>query len=212
MNLKRILERRTGKEIDITYTNNRVSIISFKTEGRKVYLRIQRLFREAPLDVIYEIAELIKNPRMKTPLVNEFFKRNQWRVKKRARSLRKIEPEGRVYNLKKLMDKLNRQYFGGSLDLTITWGRRQRRYAVRKRTLGSYNYETRTIRINPILDSKKVPRYYLEYIIYHEMLHAYLGIRRGRDGRRRIHPPEFKELERQFKHYEKAIKWEKGNS
>ncbi len=212
MNLKRILERRTGKEINITYTNNRVSIISFKTEGRKVFLRIQRLFREAPLDVIYEIAELIKNPGMKTPLINEFFRRNQWRVRKQARNTTKIEPEGRVYNLKKLMEKLNREYFGGSLELTITWGRRQRRYSVRKRTLGSYNYETRTIRINPILDSPRVPRYYLEYVIYHEMLHAYLGIKRTKDGRRMVHTSEFKELERRFKHFEKAIRWEKGNS
>ncbi len=211
MNLKRILERRTKKEISITYTNNRVSIISFKTEGNRVLLRIQRLFKEAPLDVIYEIAELIRNPGMKTPLINEFFRRNQWRVRKQARNIAKIEPEGRVYNLKKIMEKLNREYFNGALDLTITWGRRQRRYAVRKRTLGSYNYETRTIRINPILDSPRVPRYYLEYVIYHEMLHAYLGIRRTKDGRRLVHTPEFKELERRFKHYDRAIRWEKGN-
>ncbi len=211
MDLKRVLEKTTGKKIEITYTNNRINIISFKKQGEKVLLRIQRLFREAPLDVIYEISELIKNPGIKTPLINEFFRRNQWRVKKRSKRVSRISPKGRFYDLRRIFEQLNREYFDGALQLQITWGRRQRRPAVQKRTLGSYNYETKTIRINPLLDSPRVPRYYIEYVVYHEMLHAFLGIKRGRDGRRRVHTPEFKEMERQFRHYEKAIQWEKGN-
>lgn len=210
MNLKGILQRRTGKTIEITYTNNRINIISFRKQGGTVYLRLQRLFKEAPLDVIYEIAELIKNPGIKTPLINEYFRRNSWRVRKPARVRGKIEPVGRVYDLKRILERLNREYFGGALnDITITWGSRQRRHAVRKRTLGSYNYETRTIRINPILDSPRVPLYFVEYVVYHEMLHAALGIKRQRNGRRAVHTREFKERERQFRHYEEAIQWEK---
>jgi hypothetical protein len=64
------------------------------------------------------------------------------------------------------------------------------------------------IRINPILDSRSVPRYFLEFIVYHEMLHADIGIKKG-VVRRIIHSSEFKKREKLFKHYEKAINWEK---
>ncbi len=209
MNLKRILERITGKEIDITFTDNRVNIISFKKTRKRVQLRIQRIFRDAPLDVVHEIGELIKNPRMRTPLINEFFRRNQWRVRKRTRMQGRIAPEGRFYNLREIFDKLNREYFSGKVDAIVTWGRMSPRRSVRKRTLGSYNAETRTIRINPILDSPKVPRYFIEYVLYHEMLHADIGIKRDRNGRLAAHTREFRKREREFRYYNEAQQWEK---
>lgn len=209
MNIKRILQRITGYDISITYTDNRVNIISFTKARGQITLRLQRIFMDAPLDVIQEIGQLLKNPRRKTPLINEYFKRNRWRIRKKARLMGRIEPIGRFYNLRKLFDNLNREYFAGELDAVVTWGRRSPRKAVRKRTLGSYNAETRTIRVNPILDSPRVPRYFIEYVLYHEMLHAYLGIKRDHRGRMRSHTPQFRELERRYRHYSKAIEWEK---
>ncbi len=209
MNIKRILERITGCSISITYTDNRVNIISFTRKKGYISLRLQRIFMDAPLDVVQEIGQLLKNPGRKTPLINEYFKKNRWRIRKKARLTGRIEPVGRVYNLKRLFDRLNREYFSGQLDTIVTWGRRSPRRAVRKRTLGSYNAETRTIRINPILDSPGVPSYFIEYVLYHEMLHAYLGIKKDHRGRMRAHTPRFRELERRFRHYNKAVEWEK---
>jgi hypothetical protein len=64
------------------------------------------------------------------------------------------------------------------------------------------------IKINPILDSDRVPRYFLEFVIYHEMLHADIGIEDG-SGRRELHSREFRKREKLFRHYEKASAWEK---
>jgi len=64
------------------------------------------------------------------------------------------------------------------------------------------------IMINPILDNKKVPRYVLEFIVYHEMLHAAIDMEL-QNGRRRIHSKEFKKRERMYKYYHKAVAWEK---
>jgi len=209
MNLQRVIERAVCRPVEIVLTNNRTSIVSFKKERGRIVLRLQRLFAEAPPEVILEIAELIKRPSIKTPLVHDFFRRNQWRVRKKPRTRGRAEPEGKVYNLREIFNRLNRKYFSDEIDAVITWGKRSPKKAVRKRTLGSYNPETGTIRINPVLDCAGVPEFFVEYIVFHEMLHAAVGISRDRNGRRAIHTPEFKERERLFKDYRKALQWER---
>jgi predicted metal-dependent hydrolase len=57
------------------------------------------------------------------------------------------------------------------------------------------------------MDSKRVPGYFIEYVVYHEMLHAAIGIQE-REGRRSIHSAEFKKREKLFKYYERAMAWE----
>jgi predicted metal-dependent hydrolase len=76
-----------------------------------------------------------------------------------------------------------------------------------KRTLGSYSQRTNTIRINPVLDRKTVPAYFIEFIVYHEMLHADMGVGRI-NGRRSVHSSGFRIREKLFKKYEQALAWE----
>src|SRR6267142_1461475 len=76
--------------------------------------------------------------------------------------------------------------------------------------LGSYSAVERLIRIHPNLDRSWVPRYFLQFIIYHEMLHHVIPASRG-PGRGLLHPPEFRLREEQFRHYERAIAWEKSH-
>jgi predicted SprT family Zn-dependent metalloprotease len=115
---------------------------------------------------------------------------------------------GQHFCLKTIYESLNSEYFGGTVSASITWGRSSSRNRVKLRTLGSYNVEANTIRINPLLDKKTVPAYFLEFIVYHEMLHAFLGIK-NRNGRRSIHSKEFRLEEKKFRHYEKVLEWEK---
>ena len=60
------------------------------------------------------------------------------------------------------------------------------------------------IRINPRLDSARVPHYYMEFLVYHEMLHAEIGAKKV-NGRRIVHSGEFKKREKEFRLYKKAI-------
>jgi hypothetical protein len=63
------------------------------------------------------------------------------------------------------------------------------------------------IRINPVLDKKTVPRYYIAFVIYHEMLHAAMGT--AVQGKRRsVHSRDFRKREKLFKEYEKVRTWE----
>ena len=74
-------------------------------------------------------------------------------------------------------------------------------------TFGSYEAETDTIRIHPDLDSRKTPRVFLEYIVYHEMLHVIHPTQVHPSGRRTVHTAAFKRAERRFPHLGEAMRY-----
>ena len=76
--------------------------------------------------------------------------------------------------------------------------------------MGSYSVEERLIRIHPALDRRFVPRYFLDWIVYHEMLHQVHDIP-VIGGRRQFHTPEFMAQESNYEHYERARDWERRN-
>ena len=77
--------------------------------------------------------------------------------------------------------------------------------------MGSYSADSRVIRIHPALDQPGVPRYFVEWIVFHEMLHHLYRARAASDGRRCVHPPEFVEHERRFHAFHRAQAWEASN-
>ena len=208
--LEDYLEKETGRSISLTITENSTSLLSVRAKGNSFSVRLHRLFLHAGHEVIREIAGFIKFRKRKTPLISEFIRQNKNYFKdKVTRSSRPavIHSQGRYYNVKELFDSINEEYFGGRVTSSITWGKKSPRWAVRKRTLGSYSIHTNTIRINPVLDRKNVPQYFIRFVIYHEMLHSEIPVEKKR-GRRFVHTPEFRKCEKKFKDYKKAILWE----
>lgn len=208
--LKGLFERSTGRKISLTITDNSTSILSVKTKGETVSVRLHRIFLEADADVISEIAGFINKRRGQTPLTRGFIKEKRECLKKNRPRRLNLSPCGRHYDLSHIYESVNKAYFEGSVSAAITWGTKSPIRAVRRRTLGSYSSHSNTIRINPLLDSEGVPLYFVEFIVYHEMLHAHLGVK-IKDGKRSVHPREFREQERMFRDYEKAVEWEKKN-
>jgi hypothetical protein len=129
-------------------------------------------------------------------------------------------PVGEVLDLREIVADLNQRYFATRLKVRVTWGKAAGEHAHpasncrRTRTaslqLGSYSYEDRLIRIHRVLDRPGVPRYVVESVVYHELLHADLPPV-TRNGRRYFHTPEFRRRERQFRHFEKADCWVRDN-
>jgi predicted metal-dependent hydrolase len=209
--LRNYFENATGSTISLAITDNSTSMLSLKTKGGIVYVRLHRMFLDSGNDVIFEIAEFIKNRKARTPLIRNFIKQNRNYLKKKPPKKLFINTQGKYYDLCEIYAKINKEYFNGRVTACITWGLKSPKYAVRKRTLGSYSSHTNTIRINPILDKKSIPRYFIEFIVYHEMLHADMDIE-TKNGRRSVHSREFKRREKLFGDYEKAIAWEKGKA
>jgi predicted metal-dependent hydrolase len=121
-----------------------------------------------------------------------------------------LRTHGRVHDLGAIFDRLNQRYFEGKHGARITWGPLRRHDQQRSIKVGSYSLEDRLIRVHPALDHEMVPGYFLEWIVFHEMLHGKHAIRQL-GGRRCFHPPEFSHEERQFPDYRRARLWEKAN-
>ena len=76
--------------------------------------------------------------------------------------------------------------------------------------MGSYSVEERLIRIHRSLDRAFVPRFFVEWIVFHEMLHQIHDIK-VKNGRREFHSRAFLDAEARFDRYVEARAWERAN-
>ena len=215
-----LLERRIAaylkNELQLVITDNRYSIITVRREGGEYRVRLHHMFLNAESMIVRALARYIeKSDSRASKLLNAFIDANQDKIKStplRPPRRLKIRTKGCFWDLQQLFDELNAKHFESALDIQITWGRRNRKRPKRHRSIkmGSYSVEDRLIRIHPALDRSFVPRYFIESVIYHEMLHHVHPIPL-KDGRRQFHTKEFHEQEKTFPFYEKAKKWERAN-
>ncbi len=120
--------------------------------------------------------------------------------------------KGRFFDLRAIFDKLNARYFRNRLkDYTIVWGRRRKQRPKTYMVFGTIQEEDRMIRIHPLLDRSFVPTWFLEYVVYHEMLHAMVPDKYDSQGRRLVHHEKFLVRERRFHWFRRAKAWEQEN-
>jgi hypothetical protein len=109
-------------------------------------------------------------------------------------------PEGRYYHLEEIFDSLNLRFFNGLMGRPdLTWSEHHA-----KRSLGHYDAAHNTIVVSRVFDRPSSPRYAIEYLLFHEMLHLKHPVRM-RGVRRCVHSREFKAEERQFPQIEEAL-------
>jgi hypothetical protein len=115
-------------------------------------------------------------------------------------SKRYFGPEGRFYHLDEVFDSLNLRFFGGMLGRPqLTWSEHHA-----KRSLGHYDAAHNTIVVSRVFDRPSSPRYAVEYLLYHEMLHLKHPVRM-RGLRRCVHSREFKAEEALFPQLAQAL-------
>ena len=180
-------------------------------EGR-ILVSLSDLLEGAPDAVVQAIAHILLAKLYKKPVdvgQNLRFKRfassaavaRQTELIRHARgSKRYFGPEGRYYNLEEVFDSLNLRFFGGLLGRPeLTWSE-----GVAKRSLGHYDAAHNTIVVSRVFDRPSSPRYAIEYLLYHEMLHLKHPVRM-RGVRRCVHSREFKAEERLFPQLDAAM-------
>ena len=126
---------------------------------------------------------------------------------KQARGRKVVTTDkGEVYDLAAIFDKLNFDYFGWSIPKPVlTWSARKT-----YRILGHHDATHQTIVVSRSLDSKDVPKYVVEYIVFHEMLHIHHPTVHH-NGRSYNHTPAFRRDEEQFEHFHAAERWIEQN-
>ncbi|MGH9604634.1 MAG: M48 family peptidase [Terracidiphilus sp.] len=180
-------------------------------EGR-ILVSLSDLLEGAPETVVRAIAHILLAKLYKKPVEagrNLRYKRfaasaavtRQTELIRTARgSKRYLGPEGRYYHLDEVFDSLNMRFFGGLLGRPeLTWSEHHA-----KRALGHYDAAHNTIVVSRVFDRPSSPRYAIEYLLYHEMLHLKHPVRM-RGLRRCVHSREFKAEEARFPQLEEAL-------
>jgi len=180
-------------------------------EGR-IHVSLSDLLEGAPETVIRAIAHILLAKLYKKPIDaahNARYKRfassaavtRQTELIRHARgSKRFFGPEGRFYNLDEVFDSLNLRFFGGLLGRPeLTWSEH-----LARRSLGHYDAAHNTIVVSRVFDRPSSPRYAIEYLLYHEMLHLKHPVRM-RGLRRCVHSREFKADEARFPQLTEAM-------
>lgn len=185
---------------------------TIRVRAGKVYVRISDVFTSAPRSVHRALAFILvtKLMRQPTPQVYDRIYRDYActpqmlrasDIARRCRGRKMLtSAKGRVYDLDKMFRRVNRRYFDNNLEKPIlSWSQRRTR-----RILGHHDAVHNTIVISKTLDARDVPEWFVEYILYHEMLHIKHPAR-FINGRRYYHTKAFRLEEQRFPHYEEAL-------
>jgi predicted SprT family Zn-dependent metalloprotease len=194
-------------------TDNRTRMFSVRQKGRLFRVRVHHMFLDADDGILRALASFIRRQDdHSSAALDRFIEASRHKIRRTPRRRKPIvlEWEGRVHDLKRIYDELNRVHFRGRLDCAVTWGKARR--GLRRSTikLGGYSYDYPLIRIHPALDQRSVPRYFVAAVLHHEMCHAYLHSVEGSEAGYR-HDARFKELESRFEHLARARRWEERN-
>ncbi len=220
-----------GRVVLLSITDNRHSIISHSMHQGVLHARIHHMFLDAPPRVVHALVRYVtQGDKQASELVGNYIEANGARLARRRPRAIPLVAKGTHHDLLAIFREVNERYFDGGCHALITWGKKQPRRSEGPRKaikLGSYSNLERLIRIHPTLDRVWVPRYFVAFVVYHEMLHHMVPSARGnaRAGvvnlsfegtrghrqvaRRVLHPPEFLERERLFRGYEHALDWER---
>jgi hypothetical protein len=209
--LRQYLEERLNRPVALVLTENSTSMLSARERDNILRVRLHKMFVSSGTAVIDEIVSYLKHKSRAMPLFRKFLRDNRGHLHNKSPNRVSLKTSGKFHDLRELYEEINASYFGGMISSGITWGSGTPRCSARKRTLGSYSERSNTIRINPILDRRTVPRYYVAFVVYHEMLHAAMGMPLS-GTRRSIHSREFRKRERLFKDYERAAAREQGRA
>jgi SprT-like family len=171
----------------------------------KIHANLSDLLEGAPESVLHAIAHILIAKLYRKPVDaarNLRFKRfassasvmRQMELVRHARGAKRtFGPEGHYYHLEEVFDSLNVRFFGGLLGRPeLTWSE-----GMAKRSLGHYDAAHNTIVVSRVFDRPSSPRYAIEYLLYHEMLHLKHPVKM-RGLRRCVHSREFKAEEARF--------------
>lgn len=187
---------------------------TIRVRAGRVHVRLSDLFQTAPPEVIRALAFVLvarllsrKPPRDQERIYRlyaftpELMRASDLARRERGRKVIS-SAMGRVYDLERIFARLNRRYFDGEIEKPVlTWSQRPA-----KSILGHHDAAHDTITISKTLDAREVPEWFVEYIVFHEMLHIKHQARII-NGRRYYHTAAFRAEEKTFPRYQHAQEW-----
>jgi hypothetical protein len=222
---RRALEARLGCEVRLVPTRSRRRPLQLRVLRRArperglaelVELRLHALFDEAPPELHDAVASWVRSgarARRACKEIDLWIRDGLERLPAPVARPERLRVRGSAHDLAALAEELRVEHFAAEFEAParlppITWGRGSAGRARRSLRLGSCNPDGRLVRIHPVLDQPGVPRFFVRFVLHHELLHALIPPRKASDGRWIHHGPDFRARERAYPDYERARCWE----
>jgi hypothetical protein len=218
-----LLAGRLGRPVRVLYGRSRHCVVRVEHEPARssspssLLVRLNRMFAAAPAEVREALVRWLRSGRRASRACRVL---DAW-IDERLRELHRAEPRsvalrtrGRHHDLDELARELLEEDFVADFAAPgapprITWGRAGRSRTRHSLRLGSYDYATRVVRVHRVLDQEAVPRWFVRFILFHELLHAALEDEPRSAGRRAHHGPSFRRRERLYADARRAQQWER---
>jgi hypothetical protein len=196
--------------------------VKYYSPGNRRMLVIPAVFGAAPARIKKALIEWAMLPRTRrTPAARKRkrdLERMIWEYYRRAcpapRKQRREDPvrlsrdtRGCRYDLREVCQTINQRYFQDAIATVIRWGSYASLTSYQSRKVDLQGKPFHCVTIAGVYDHPDVPRFAIEAIVYHEMLHIAIPPR-SENGRTIIHGPEFRRAERAFPHYRQWRDWE----
>ncbi len=215
----RELSLRMGRPVAVRFGRARRRMVVAEREETRLSVRLHEGFALAPEDVRDSLVRWLevggrarRATRHLRGFLDELARAGE---PPRTRAVR-LEPRGRHHDLCEFSAELFDGEFAAELPLesrpAITWGRRGRRRSWHSLELGNFDPRTRRVRIHPVLDQASVPRFFVRFVLAHELLHAvFEPTAPARGARRVVHGAEFRARERAFADFARARAWQEAH-
>ena len=177
----------------------------------KVSVSLSDLLEGAPEPILRAIAHILLAKLYRKPIdprmaqryrrftTSEAVVRQSERIRQTRGRKRIGTAQGKHYDLDEVFESLNQRFFYGLMGRPLlTWSE-----VTARRLLGHYDSAHNTIMVSRVFDRRETPRYAVEYLMYHEMLHLKHPVKQ-KNGRRCVHSRAFQEEERLFPELEQA--------
>lgn len=214
LDLGKLVLPRTKYKLAVSFYPYKTIKSTIRMAGGAYQVRISDMLSDAPPEVVSALLRILvsKVNRRQTPkeaddLYQEYVRSPAMLERlgnvRRARGRKDMaDPSGARHDLIPIFERLNKQFFGSSLDMpTLGWSKRNT-----TTLFGHYDKDHKSITISRTLDSEDVPSFVLDYVLFHEMLHLVYDVK-YKNRRRCVHGPEFKRHEGIFPKFEEAKGW-----
>lgn len=185
---------------------------TIRLRDQKIFVRLSDLLEGAPESVLRAIAHILlaklyrksidrgHAARYRRHVASHALTEKQHLIRQMRGRKKLLGAQGNYYDLDEVFESLNTRFFHGLLARPqMTWSERSSR-----QNLGHYDPAHNAIVVSRIFDRASVPRFAVEYLVYHEMLHLKHPVRL-RGSRRCVHSREFQLEEKLFPRLPEAI-------
>ena len=200
------LERALDRRVQVSFGRARTQPVKAQFDGARLDLRLHEFFADATEPVADDLAAWLRvgrRARKASARLDAWIDAQLASLPKSTPRATRVHLQGDTHDLAPMVQELFEHEFDFDQLPVVTWGRRGRSRARHSLQLGCYVRSQHLVRINRVLDQPFVPAWFVKFVLFHELIHAWLP------PTVRPHGIEFRTRERAHPDYAASVAWQR---